>query len=351
MARKDALSEELLALAADADRQKLRSELSTLRRKYETAMAQLEQERARADSLVSLSGIKAARLPAAPKRGKRNQATMILLVSDVHCEEFVSLEETNGLSQYSLAICEQRLAELQERFFAMLEHERALVNIDRVVIWLGGDLISGHIHEELAETSQMAPMEACRWIGARMRALIDATSERVKQVIVATSTGNHGRSTPKLRCQTELAHSFEQNLYLTMAAAETKKNVHWQVATGELNYLDLDGFLVRFLHGFSIRYSGGIYGVALPAMKAIAAWDASRRAHLTCYGHYHSFGWQRSGRFVSNGSLIGHSAYAVRIKAGYEPPCQAAIVVDHSRNEVTRALPLWCDRDLRLLKR
>jgi hypothetical protein len=68
---------------------------------------------------------------------------------------------------------------------------------------------------------------------------------------------------------------------------------------------------------------------------------------LTCFGHWHQFSWLRAGRYVSNGSLIGHSAYAVQIKAAYEPPCQAAVVIDHGRHEVTKAMPLYCDRDLR----
>jgi len=336
----------------DAEAARLRDELSSVRKKYESAIRQLDAERSRADTLVGLQGIKAARRPAlkAKRRGK-NPATMVVLISDVHCEEPVSYAETNGLNQYSLDICDRRLAELQSRFFALLEHERQLADIGRVVIWFGGDMISGHIHEELAETSQLAPLAACRWIGGRMRSFVDAVSENADEVVVATSSGNHGRSTPKLRCQTELDHSFEQNLYLMMAAAETKPNVRWQVAEGELNYVDVDDFTIRFLHGFSIKYSGGVYGLALPAMKAISAWDASRRASLTCFGHYHSFGWLRGGRYVSNGSVIGHSSYTVRIKAGFEAPCQAAVVIDHSRNEVTKAMPIWCDRDLRESKK
>jgi hypothetical protein len=335
-------------IAKDAEAARLRDELTAMRRKYDAALKQVDAAKAKADQIVGMQGIKAAKkLPSLKKSGRKNPATMMVLLSDIHCEEPVSLAETNGLNQFSLDICDQRLAELQSRFFTLLEHERHLADISRVVVWLGGDMISGHIHEELAEKSQLAPMPACRWIGARMRRFIDAVSDNADQVVVATSSGNHGRSTPKLRCQTELEHSFEQNLYLTMAAAETRKNVEWQVAEGELNYVDLDGFTVRFLHGFSIKYSGGVYGLALPAMKAISAWDASRRADLTCFGHYHSFGWLRGGRYVSNGSVMGHSSYTVRIKAGYEAPCQAAVVIDHSRNEVTKAMPIWCDRDLR----
>lgn len=338
------------ALAKDAELARLRSDLAGLRDKYRHALRQIDAERSRADAIASLKDISPV-LPrhASGKRPKdsRHSATMVLMLSDIHCEEIVKPETVNGLNDYNLDVCDRRMAELQERFFAMLEHERRIADISRVVVWLGGDLISGHIHPDTAELAQLAPLAACRWIGARLRGLIDAVSEQAAEVVVATNSGNHGRSTEKLRVGTEMDHSFEQNLYLTMASEEKKANVKWAVAEGHLNYVTLDGFRIRFCHGHAIRYSGGVYGLALPATKAIAAWDAIERADLTCFGHYHTFGWLRAGRYVSNGSVIGHSAYAVKIKAAYEAPCQACVVIDHGRNEVTRAFPLYCDRDLR----
>jgi hypothetical protein len=113
-------------------------------------------------------------------------------------------------------------------------------------------------------------------------------------------------------------------LYHTLQREERNRNVEWQIASGHLGYVDLDGFVLRTTHGHSIRYSQGVYGLALPATKAIAAWDASRRADLT---------------------IFGHSTF---IKAGaHDRPCQGLVVIDHGRNEVTKAYPLFCDGDLR----
>jgi hypothetical protein len=191
-------------------------------------------------------------------------------------------------------------------------------------------------------------MNATRWIQARLRGLIDTVAKHADSVIIATNAGNHGRSTEKNRIATELEHSWEQLMYHTLAAEEKNANVSWQISEGHLGYVDLDGFVVRCTHGHSIRYSGGNYGLALPAGKAIAAWDSHRRADLTIFGHYHNWGWLRGARYVANGSLIGHTAYAVHIKSpSRERPCQGFVIVDHGRNEVTRAYPLFCDRDLR----
>jgi hypothetical protein len=46
--------------------------------------------------------------------------------------------------------------------------------------------------------------------------------------------------------------------------------------------------------------------------------------------------------------MIGHSALVIHAKVpNQERPCQGFAVIDHGRNEVTRAYPIFCDRDLR----
>jgi len=334
-------------LLHDAELARLRAEAASLRSRYKAALSQIDRERERADALLSLRGLKATSQPLTKSvKGAKHDATMIVLLSDIHCEETVRPETVNGRNSYDLDVCQRRLDELQERFFTMLDHERQLVKIERVVLWFGGDLISGMIHPELAEENSLHPLAAVRWIGERLRGFLDTVADNAKEIVVATSCGNHGRTTEKLRTN-ETDTSYEHHLYLTMRAAETRRNVRWQIGEGHLNYLDLDGFRIRFCHGHAVRYQGGIGGIHVPLNKAIAAWDATERADLTCLGHWHQFSWSRAGRYVSNGSMIGHSAYSVRIKATYEPPCQAAIVIDHGRKEVTRAYPLFCDRDLR----
>ena len=341
----------VVQLEADAELARLRSKVATLEARYKAALTQIDRERERADAMVQLRDIKPARQSSA-KAGKRRKhdATMMVLLSDWHVEERVDPATCNGLNNFSLDVCDLRIAELTERFLAMLEHERHLARIDRVIVWLGGDFLSGHIHPDTAELAQLAPLAATRWAGERLRAFIDAVAANAREVIVATSNGNHGRSNAgerKPRIGTEAQHSYEHALYVTMAAAEPHKHVHWKVSESYLNYIDVDGFKIRAHHGHGYSFSGGIGGIHVPVSKANAAWQAIERADLTVFGHWHQWSWLRAGRYVSNGSLIGHNAYAVRIKAAYEPPCQAAIVIDHGRNEVTNAFPIFCDRDLR----
>ena len=346
----DATAQQLLQ--SDAELARLRAELVGLRAKYKVALGQIDRERERADRYTALQGVTPRPLTKSVQ-GKRKRvkhdATAILMLSDVHCEERVLPETVNGENDYSLDVCQLRMAELEERFLECLQHERNQADVRRVVIWLGGDFITGHIHPDCVEVAQLSPMSATRWIAERLRGLINSVAQHADEVVVCTNAGNHGRSTEKNRIATELEHSWEQMMYFTLAREETNKNVRWQIAEGHLGYVDLDGFLLRTTHGHSIRYAGGVYGLALPASKAIARWDAGKRADLTIFGHYHCWGWLRGARYVANGSVIGHSPYAERV-ASPERPCQGMAIVDHGRQEVTRAYPLFCDRDLRKAK-
>lgn len=335
------------SLAADAELARLRGEVATLKSRYKAALAQIDRERERADAIAGLTGIAAAGTRPGRVRQRRHQATAIVVLSDWHIEEQVG-EEVGDLNRYDLAIADRRVSELAERMKALIEHERQIAKIDRIVIAALGDFLTGHIHEDCVETTQLPPLAAMRYAAERLRMIIDTAADMAREVIVVTQPGNHGRSNAgRPRAATEHDHSFEQNAYLVMAAGEKRKNVRWDVAVSYLGYLDLDGFVVRYHHGHQIgRYMGGIGGITIPANKAIAQWNRSRRADIDIFGHWHSWGWLR-GRYVSNGSLIGMNAFGLRIRAEYEAPCQSLLVVDHGRRDVTRAMPIFCDGDLR----
>lgn len=334
-------------LRSDAELAKLRAELAATKGRYAAALRQIDAERERADSLAGLSGLRAKPMPRKSRPARPNAATALVVLSDWHVEETVTREQTAGLNAFDLTVADSRIDELARRIGVLVEHERQLVKIDRIVIAALGDFISGHIHEELVETCSLAPMAATRWAAARLRGIIDMAADMAREVVVCTQPGNHGRSNfGKPRKATEHDHSFEQNAYLMMASSETRHNVRWDIAEGYLGYLDLDGFTVRYHHGHEIRYQGGVGGITVPVNKAIDKWNRSRPANLDVFGHWHQWSWLR-GKYVSNGSLIGMSAYALRIKAEYEAPCQSLVIVDHGRREVSRAVPIWCDADLR----
>lgn len=333
------MRDRVIAVAADAEASRLRGELTALRKKYEVALGQLEREKQARENLTALAGVKSKKISRARPAGKRPEATAILVCSDWHVEERVDPATNVPGNAYTLDIADRRIKQLVQKAAMLIEHEKSLTNIRRVVVAALGDLITGQIHDDLIEMTQLAPLAATRWAGERLGGVIDAMAE-IAPVVVPTSSGNHGRTTHKPRIATENDHSYEQHLYLTMAAQEKRKHVSWQIGHGYLNVVDLDGFLVRFHHGHAIRFGGGVGGLTIPANKAIANWNISRRVHLDVFGHWHCFSWLPY-RFVANGCLIGHNAFADRIKAEFQPPSQSLIIVDHEHNRVTKVLPVF----------
>lgn len=353
MAKKAPLVDRVDGLFAEADKiesdvavARLRSQVASLKSQYKSALKAIATERDRADSLASLAAIRAERLRKGRRSRTRHDATAVILLSDWHVEERVRGETVGYTNDYSLEIADRRIAELSERIDMLVHHENRLAKISRIVVWAGGDFISNNIHEDTAEVAQLQPAAATRWAGSRIRSIIDLASGLAEEVLVVTSVGNHGRSVPKQRVATESEHSWEQNLYLMMAAYETKPNVTWQIGEGYLNVVDLDGFKIAFHHGHGI--TGNVH---IGASKAIAQWQRVTPVNMHCFGHHHQFAYQR-GKYLSNGSLIGYNAYALRVvRAEYEPPCQSLAVIDHGRSECTRAIPIFCDRDLQEKKK
>ena len=90
--------EEASQLAADAELARLRAEVATLKSKYKSALSQIDRERERADAIAGLAGIKATKRPLTKTvKAKKHPATMVVLLSDIHCEERVDPETVNGL--------------------------------------------------------------------------------------------------------------------------------------------------------------------------------------------------------------------------------------------------------------
>jgi len=328
-----------LDVARDASNSRLRDELASLKRKYDASLKQLDAEKAAVANLTALSDVAPKKIVRSRPRGKRPEATAVLILSDWHVEEEVRPETCRNLNHFTLAIADRRIKQLVQRASMLIEHEKHLTGIRRIVVAALGDFITGHIHDDLVEVTQLAPLAATRWAGERLGGVIDAMSE-IAPVLVATASGNHGRSTKHPRMATENDHSFEQHLYLTMAGQEKRKNVEWQVGEGYLNNINLDGFIVRAHHGHAIRFGGGVGGLTIPANKAISNWNQAQRADLDIFGHWHCFSWLPY-RFVANGCLIGHNAFADRIKAEYQPPSQSLVIIDHDHGRVTKVLPIF----------
>ncbi|MBU3720752.1 MAG: hypothetical protein FGM22_08350 [Burkholderiaceae bacterium] len=261
----------------------------------------------------------------------RSEAVAVALASDWHVEETVEGVSVNGLNEFNLAIADERIAKFFRGVSRLTEIERHGADISTCLLWLGGDLMTGFIHEELAETNGLTPTQTILWLQDRLLAGIEALAADFENLLVVTSYGNHGRTTKKPRHATGAANSYEWMLYRLLEGRTAHlPHVQWQVGESYHNIVEVYGRTIRFHHGDGLKYQGGIGGLTIPVEKAIASWNKSPiKADLDVFGHWHT--QMQSPKFCANGSLIGYNAYAISIKAAYEPPQQTFFLFDRAR--------------------
>lgn len=260
----------------------------------------------------------------------------IIVASDWHVEERVRSTTVNGLNEYSPDIAKRRIREFFITAVKLINMYRKRSTIDTVVLALLGDLITGFIHDEFRESNFMSPLNAVLFVRDE---IINGISfllkeAKLKKLIIPCSFGNHGRTSKEVRHETAADNSFEQHLYYLLEFYFKNNNrVEFIINKSYHTYLTLfDNYTVRFHHGDHIRYRGGVGGITVPVNKAVSQWDKSIKADLDVFGHFHQL--MDGGKFVANGSIVGYNSFALSIKASYEPPKQAFVLIEKTYGKI-----------------
>lgn len=263
------------------------------------------------------------------------EATAVAIASDWHVEESVRPETVNGLNEFTLKIAEARIAKFFDGVLKLTTIQRHGIDVRNLILFLGGDLMTGYIHEELQESNELSPVQTVIWLRDRVIAGIERLEKEggFDRIIIPCSYGNHGRTTRKPRHATGAANSYEWLLYQILAKHMPKHE--WHVAEGYHTYLNVYDRTLRFHHGDGLQYQGGIGGLTIPVEKAIASWNKGRVADLDLFGHWHT--QQQNPKWCSNGSLIGFNAFSIAIKAPFEPPQQTYFLLDAKRGRTITA--------------
>ena len=317
----------------------LASKSASIEKKEAKALNDLLAEMTAAyESALKVKEAVSSKVPIVKSKGKgkaKSYSTACVLMSDWHCEETVTAARVNQLNEFNLEVAEQRIHELFERIVVLTAIQRMGTNIDTLVTFILGDLITGFIHEELLETNAFTPAEAVVWLAPRIRAGFDFLKKEgcFKRIIAPCCVGNHGRTTIKRRVKTQATNSFEWILYHMLA--QSIDGVEWIIPKGLHTFVEIYDKTIRAHHGDAFSYQGGVGGITIPVNKGIAQWDKSRRVDLDVFGHWHQtiFGQ----KWICNGSLIGYNEFALQIKADFEPPQQSFFLMREHRGRTIHA--------------
>ena len=329
-----------------------RKDVARLRAEHAKLLELLQEERERNKFLSSVSK-SAERTPAINRSEKSSgirEQVAIAVGSDWHVEEPVEPEKVEGLNEYNLEIADRRVKRFFQSTVDMVQHHRASRRfvIRDVVCALIGDLMTGHIHDELIESAALSPIETALWLKPRIISGLNFLLKELdlRSLHVPWCRGNHGRNSQKKKISTGAENSYEY-LLGKMIESDFKddKRVKFSTSTSEHQFVNVYDFTLGFTHGDQIGYSNGIGGISIPIYKALPMFDQARYADWRFLGHFHTF--RDFGRAVVNGSLIGFNSFAYHIRAPYEPPQQIFTLLDASRgkNNVT---PLWVEESVNL---
>lgn len=315
-----------------------------IKREHSALVEETQRLRAELEAAVRMAGpIPTIFIP--KKTLEQGEGIAAALASDWHIDELVSLGSTLGLNEYSPEIARQRSQFFFQNFLRLAQILARDCEIRTLYLGILGDLLSGWIHEELLAGTAMAPGDAAHFAQTLLYSGIQYLLKNSDfNIVIDALPGNHGRLTKKMHFNDPTGTSLETLAY-HMLAARFSDEPRVTIAVAEHAQVTrsfFDTFRMRLIHGYEIKFSGGVGGPTIPINKRLAQWNSSTPCALTCMGHFHHY--MDGGNFIMNGSLIGYNAYAQTNGFAYEEPQQSFFLI-HNRNGGQKSVtaPIWLD--------
>jgi predicted phosphodiesterase len=251
--------------------------------------------------------------------------------SDWHYQEVVRPEEVGGLNEFNSEIAAARIRRLVDTTIDLARNHMggAGSKYAGIVVCLGGDMITGDIHEELVMTSDRTTQQAINELTDLIASALERVANEFGRVFVPCVVGNHGRSTRKPRMKGRVYTSHEYVIYKNLERYFRKDDRIKFLIPGESDaHFKVFGWRFLLTHGDSLGVKGGdgIIGAIGPIMRGslkVGRSEAAvgRDADWIIMGHWHQMLWLPG--VIVNGALKGYDEYArLAIRAPYSRPSQ-----------------------------
>lgn len=272
-----------------------------------------------------------------------SESAAVMQLSDWHIEEEVDPNTVNSVNKFNLDIAKHRIEHTFKRGLKLIQLKEKDTKIKTIIVILGGDFITGNIHEENLENCQLQPIKAILLAMQHLCSGIDFLLNNTKfRLVFVAVMGNHSRITEKIRHSTEAGNSLE---FLMYKAIENKYNsvarCKFLITEGYFNYLSVFSKIYRISHGHAVKFHGGIGGFLVPLRRAIGQWNKAKHADVDIIHHFHSENLTK--RIISNGSLIGYNAYAMNKAMEFEEPQQNIFLINKDKG-ITEFMPVYYER-------
>jgi hypothetical protein len=269
-----------------------------------------------------------------------------LQLSDFHWGERVYSKQVNGVNEYSLAIARERLKYCVETAIHLCRILDRDMRYPGIVVPLGGDMISGAIHEELRASNEIPTMPTVLDLVDHLVPAILTLADTFGRVFLPCVSGNHGRDTMKIYAKGRNHTSFDWLLYqfLARSLGRDKRIAFYIPEASDASYR-IFGYKYLLTHGDQFRGGDGMIGALGPILRGDHK-KRSRNAQVgmdydtMVMGHWH----QRIAldRVIVNSSLKGYDEYAFVSNFPFEQPSQN-LWITHPRYGITYSMPVYVD--------
>jgi hypothetical protein len=250
-----------------------------------------------------------------------------LFLSDLHWGEIVLPGQIHGKNEYNVSIAKKRLQRVISKTITLCFEHMTNPEYPGIVVNLGGDLVSGDIHEELSETNEFTSGQTLVDIVGALAWALGALADRFGKVWVVAVAGNHGRMTHKPRAKNRAFTNFDWVIAQLLQRQFAKDGrFAWLIPDGPDAWYRVFNYRYLLTHGDQFRGGDGIIGALGPILRG----DTKKRARngnidlgydTMLLGHWHQY--LPLGRVIVNGSMKGYDEYAMMNNFGFEAPIQA----------------------------
>jgi hypothetical protein len=271
-----------------------------------------------------------------------------LQLSDFHWGERVYRSQVGGVNEYTVAIARERLRYCVETAIHLCRILDREMRYPGIVVPLGGDMVSGAIHEELRASNEIPTMPTVLDLVDNLVPAIKTLADAFGAVLLPCVSGNHGRDTMKVYAKDRNRTSFDWLLYQFLARAlQHDKRITFYIPEGSDAPYRIYRHKYCLSHGDQFRGGDGVIGALGPILRGDHK-KRSRNAQVgmeydtLVIGHWH----QRVmlNRVIVNSCLKGYDEYAAQGNFPFEIPSQN-LWITNPRYGITYSMPVYVDPD------
>ncbi len=254
---------------------------------------------------------------------KQRQIVPFFFDTDTHYGETINLDEMGGLNFYNTTESNKRVNYGVDKFIEICENKKPYYSYDGVVYALGGDNITGSLHD-LAETNDATPIEQVIGVTEQKAKQISKLKKAFGKVFVPGVTGNHGRLSDKMKTKRRANDSLETLVFANLKwKFKDDPNVSIVHKLSDKIRFSINGRIFELEHGDGYKYGGGVGGITVPIKRGItrehqSAFSTNSSFHTKIIGHFHQHHIE-DGLIIGN-SPKGYDEYCVSKKLPYGVP-------------------------------